>query len=71
MLASEGPDVFYRGGDHFDPVKVGLSTIEAPADDTQFRYDTTLPGNGHQGHPFGVPLTDEDRWAVVEYLKTL
>ena len=34
-------------------------------------YDTTLPGYGNQGHTFGDKLNDKQRWAVVEYLKTL
>lgn len=34
-------------------------------------YDTTLPGHTNTGHPFGDPLSDADRLAVLEYLKTL
>jgi mono/diheme cytochrome c family protein len=34
-------------------------------------YDTNQPGRGNMGHTFGDDLTDEQRWAVVEYLKTL
>lgn len=34
-------------------------------------YDTTQPGRGNQGHTFGDDLTDEQRRAVIEYLKTL
>ncbi len=34
-------------------------------------YDTTLPGYGNQGHTFGDDLSEEDRQAVIEYLKTL
>ncbi len=34
-------------------------------------YDTTWPGYGNQGHTFGDHLTDEERSAVIEYLKTL
>ena len=28
-------------------------------------------GNGNGGHEYGTALPDEDRWALVEYLKTL
>jgi hypothetical protein len=31
--------------------------------------DTTLPGNGNGGHLYGTDLADDDRWALVEYLK--
>ena len=34
-------------------------------------YDTTQPGRGNGGHTFGDDLTDEERRAVIEYLKTL
>ena len=34
-------------------------------------YDTTLPGYGNGGHTFGDALSDDDRAAVLEYLKTL
>lgn len=34
-------------------------------------YDTTLPGHGNGGHTFGDDLTDAERRAVLEYLKTL
>lgn len=34
-------------------------------------YDTTLPGYGNGGHTFGDALSDADRKAVIEYLKTL
>ncbi len=34
-------------------------------------YDTTQPGRGNGGHTFGDAFSDEERWAVIEYLKTL
>jgi hypothetical protein len=34
-------------------------------------YNTTLPGYGNYGHYFGDDLSDDDRKAVIEYLKTL
>jgi mono/diheme cytochrome c family protein len=34
-------------------------------------YDTTLKGYSNQGHLFGDALTDEERSAVLEYIKTL
>jgi mono/diheme cytochrome c family protein len=34
-------------------------------------YNTTLPGYGNYGHTFGDRLTDKERKAVIEYLKTL
>ncbi len=34
-------------------------------------YNTTLPGYGNYGHYFGDKLSDKQRKAVIEYLKTL
>jgi len=34
-------------------------------------YDTTQLGRGNGGHPFGDELTEDERMAVIEYLKTL
>jgi len=34
-------------------------------------YDTTIEGYGNQGHYFSDGFTDEDRTALLEYLKTL
>jgi hypothetical protein len=40
-------------------------------DEAKRIYDTTLTGYANQGHPFGDHLTDAERSAVLEYLKTL
>lgn len=37
----------------------------------KYVYNTTLPGYGNYGHTFGDHLTDSERTAVIEYLKTL
>lgn len=43
-----------------------------PAEASNLRaYDTSLPGYGNQGHTYGDALSDADRRAVIEYLKTL
>lgn len=34
-------------------------------------YDTTLPGYSRDGHTFGDALNEDDRRAILEYLKTL
>jgi len=34
-------------------------------------YDTSQPGRSNTGHTFGDDLTDAERMAVIEYLKTL
>ncbi len=42
-----------------------------PAIERRKVYDTTQPGRGNGGHTFGDKLTEEERAAVIEYLKTL
>jgi mono/diheme cytochrome c family protein len=34
-------------------------------------YDTTLPGHSNQGHTFGDALSENERRALIEYLKAL
>jgi len=65
-------------GSEFDPIKVGLDTTCGPG---TFAMDTSLLGNSNAGHSFqdgqrgngvvGPPLTDDQRWALVEYLKSI
>ena len=65
-------------GAEFDPVKVGVDTSETPG---KFLFDTSLYGNSNAGHSFengpmgkgiiGPLLTDEERWALVEYMKSI
>ena len=45
------------------------TTPDGPVDTNT--YDTTQRGYGNQGHTFGDDLTDEERRALLEYLKTL
>ena len=34
-------------------------------------FDTSLPGNSNAGHSYGKDLTVADKWALIEYIKTL
>jgi mono/diheme cytochrome c family protein len=49
-----------------DRVPAGLTLFER-----RKIYDTTQPGRGNTGHTFGDDLTEDERWAVIEYLKKL
>ena len=65
------PLTFFRGYDVYDRVRVGfVSDVAEEGGRRYFRYDTSIPGNGNAGHLYGVSLPDEDKQAVVEYLKT-
>lgn len=61
------PATFSVGRMEFDPRNVGfLSDGTEP-----FVIDTSLKGNSNKGHLYGTTLPEADRWALVEYLKTL
>jgi RoxA-like, cytochrome c-like len=61
--------IFSLGTREFDPKNVGYETAQSA--DNSFRFDTSLPGNSNAGHDYGNDnLTDADRWALVEYMKT-
>jgi hypothetical protein len=65
------PQVFYRGYDVFDQRKVGF-VADVPAEDGRpfTRYDTSVPGNGNGGHVYGTTLSEAEKDALVEYMKT-
>ena len=55
----------------YDQSKVGwiYDTEQTKVDKNT--YDTTLKGYGNSGHTFGDQLTNSERIALIEYLKTL
>lgn len=54
----------------YDYEKVGWK--HSPHSEPQKKaYNTTIPGYGNYGHTFGDRLSEGDRRAVLEYLKTL
>ncbi|HLW66599.1 MAG TPA: hypothetical protein VKS79_14890 [Gemmataceae bacterium] len=63
----------------YDPVKLGwkVTPLDYRADtsmpplERRKIYDTTQPGRGNHGHIFGDKLSEDERMAVIEYLKTL
>lgn len=83
--SGERPASFNVGSRVFDPGKVGFSTEPSQllvrsdgevVETFQFNvYDSAgapIPGNYNSGHEYGTgALTDEERWELVEYLKTL
>jgi hypothetical protein len=52
-------------------VLTGPAPADAPAETRRRVVDTTLPGLGNGGHPFGFHLTEAEKRQVIEYLKTL
>jgi cytochrome c5 len=65
------PTTFYRGYDVFDQEKVGFIGNVPSENGREFsRYDTAVPGNGNGGHLYGTTLSDAEKRALVEYMKT-
>lgn len=70
---------FRTDQDAYDPIKLGWKVRmldnrpEAGLSPFEQRkiYDTRQPGRGNGGHTFGDKLTEDERSAVIEYLKTL
>ncbi len=74
LPANKRDKTFYIGSWEFDPVNVGYVNRPEPG---AFLFDTSLPGNSNAGHEYGTgydglpPLTEDEIWALVEYMKTL
>ena len=65
------PKTFALGARDYDPVKLGfVVTTDCSAKDCL--VDTTLKdyGNSNSGHVFGTDMSESDRMALLEYLKT-
>ncbi|MCY4531322.1 MAG: di-heme-cytochrome C peroxidase [Gammaproteobacteria bacterium] len=59
---------FVVGSREFDPVKVGFKS-EGYAG---FQFRTDIRGNRNTGHEYHTcKMTDQDRWALIEFLKSL
>lgn len=77
------PTIFTRSyrtdRDAYDPVKLGwkITELKTPPAETlpgierRKIYDTRQRGAGNGGHTYGDDLTEQERMAVIEYLKTL
>jgi hypothetical protein len=64
----ERQKVFYVGSRQFDPKDVGFESGKSGG---AFEFRTEILGNGNSGHEYGTTLPDDERRALVEYLKTL
>lgn len=62
---------FYRGYPVYDPVEMGFVHSGPEAEAIGFLQQSSVPGNATTGHDYGTDLSDEEKWALIEYLKTL
>ncbi|MDO9452944.1 MAG: di-heme-cytochrome C peroxidase [Stagnimonas sp.] len=68
---AQRPKTFWTGTEQFDPARVGYLTGQS-APGNSFLMDTGIDGNRNTGHNFPKEgLSDAERKALVEYLKTL
>jgi mono/diheme cytochrome c family protein len=76
------PKIYTRsyktGKEEYDEIKLGWKVTvleQSPSASAGYErrkiYDTTQPGRSNAGHTFGDELSDTERMAVIEYLKTL
>lgn len=68
LPVAQRPVYFYVGNIELDLIKVGYQSHEVP---NTSLFDTRLPGNSNAGHEYGTLLTENERWALVEYIKSL
>jgi len=69
LPAAQRPKKFVVGHREYDPVKVGYAaTGTGPL---KYTFDTSNVGNSNAGHEYGTNLSDADRKALLEYLKSL
>lgn len=63
---------FWVGSHTMDPVNVGFITDKGK---NLFKVNkpdgSVMPGNSNDGHKYGTTLPDTDKWALVEYMKSL
>jgi hypothetical protein len=83
LKSSSRPDRYTRSfrtdKEDYDPKRVGwiYTDVLLPPDrkaspyEQRKIYDTSLPGRSNKGHTYGDDLMEEERWSLIEYLKTL
>jgi mono/diheme cytochrome c family protein len=69
--AAERPKTFYRGYNVIDKAGVGFDSTSEQAKHYGSLVDTSVPGNGNGGHLWGVNLPEDQKKALVEYMKSL
>lgn len=69
--AKDRKSSFMVGSRVFDPKNVGYATDDSPFKTGEFVADPeNANGNGNGGHEFGATLTEDERWEIIEYMKT-
>jgi hypothetical protein len=66
------PAKFSLGSREYDTEKLGyITTPNASSPAPAWEFDATKPSNSNRGHVYGTKLSDDDKWALIEFLKVL
>jgi RoxA-like, cytochrome c-like len=69
---SQRASTFYRGNNLLNPQEIGFVSDLPQEKGLHFvLFDTRQTGNSNVGHEYGTALSDQDKKAILEYLKTL
>ena len=77
LPAEQRTKQFSLGSWEYDTKNVGYVSSAIYDTNNNFIFDTSTTGNSNSGHEYGTgyydkpALTEQERWALVEYLKTL
>lgn len=64
------PVKFFKGNDVYDQERLGfVSTVAQQLGQVYEEFDTSKAGNGNTGHDYGTQLGDDEKDAIVEYMK--
>jgi hypothetical protein len=63
--------IFYRGYDVYDQTNLGFVVTGPEAERVGWKLDTRERGNGNQGHTYATDLPEDQKRALLEFLKTL
>ncbi|MEL6833026.1 MAG: hypothetical protein AAFY48_14920 [Bacteroidota bacterium] len=71
LFSAARPTYWERSKDSkdFNWKEIGWLYEEKNSGGGRLTYDTTLPGYANTGHYYGDKLTEDERWAVLEYLR--
>ncbi len=66
---AQRPKAFALGSREYDPVKLGF-VVQTTCSQQDCLVDTSRTGDGNGGHIWGTDLSEADRMALLEYLKS-
>lgn len=72
QIPSERVTSFKVGSREFQPDSIGFVTDVGPSTFNVLDANgKIIPGNSNRGHAYGAGMTDDEKWDLIEYMKTL